>query len=213
MVGAGDVGKASAGVASDSHTVPSAAAGIDCSRVEGRPGALRTTATQNLIGARARRAGAFGLEPATPAGIILSSVMITPTCSKCGKAIPSEDVNVANDVAYCRTCNLSHKLSTLTQGTELDAGIDLNNPPAGAWFTNDGTGPLIGATHRSLGTAIGALAFGLFWNGIVSVFVLVGLAGTLRNLGIPLPHWIPAPNMNGSPMSVGMTIFLLVQIG
>jgi len=29
--------------------VPSAAAGIDYAQVEGRPGALRTTATQNLI--------------------------------------------------------------------------------------------------------------------------------------------------------------------
>ena len=76
VVGAGGVGKASAGVGCDSHMVPSAAADIDYSRVQGRPGALRTTATQNLIGARARRAGAFGLEPATPAGIILSSVMI-----------------------------------------------------------------------------------------------------------------------------------------
>jgi hypothetical protein len=65
--------------------------------------------------------------------------MITPTCSKCGKAIPSEDVNA-------------------------------------------------------------------------SVFVLVALAGTLRNLGIPLPHWFPAPNMNGSPISVGMTIFLWIQV-
>ena len=33
----------------DSHTVPGAAAGIDYSRAEGRPGALRTTVTQNLI--------------------------------------------------------------------------------------------------------------------------------------------------------------------
>jgi hypothetical protein len=49
VVGAGDVGKASAGVACDSHTVPSAAAGIDYSRVEGRQDALRTTVTQNLI--------------------------------------------------------------------------------------------------------------------------------------------------------------------
>ena len=53
MVGAGDVGKASAGVARDSNTVPSAAAGSDHSRVEGRPGALRTTGMQNLICARA----------------------------------------------------------------------------------------------------------------------------------------------------------------
>jgi len=142
--------------------------------------------------------------------MIRASVMVVPTCSRCGKVIPSEDVNVANDVAYCRACNLSHQLSALTQGTEVDANIDLNNPPAGAWYTSDGMGPVIGATHRSLGTAIGALAISLFWNGIVSVFVLVALAGTLRNLGIPLPHWFPAPNMNGAPMSVGMTIFLWI---
>jgi hypothetical protein len=140
--------------------------------------------------------------------MILPSVMVIPTCSRCGKVIPSEDVNVANDVAYCRACNLSHKLSALTQGTELDIVTDLNHPPAGAWYINDGTGPVIGATHRSLGTALGALAISLFWNGIV--FVLVALAGTLLNLGVPLPHWFPAPNMNGSPMSVGMTIFLWI---
>lgn len=124
--------------------------------------------------------------------------------------ISSEDVNVANDVAYCRACNLSHPLSALTHGTELDANIDLNNPPAGASYTSLGMGPVIGATHRSIGTAIGALAISLFWNGIVSVFVLIAIAGTLRNLGLPLPHWFPAPNMNGSPMSVGMTIFLWI---
>jgi hypothetical protein len=136
--------------------------------------------------------------------------MTTPTCSRCGKTIPSEDINVANDVAYCRTCNLSHQLSALTQGTELDASIDLNRPPTGAWYRNDGTGPVIGATHRSLGMAIGALAISVFWNGIVSVFVLVAIAGTLRNLGLPQPSWFPVPNMNGSPMSVGMTIFFWI---
>jgi hypothetical protein len=31
--------------------------------------------------------------------------MVTPTCPKCKQAIPSEDVNVAKDVAYCRACN------------------------------------------------------------------------------------------------------------
>jgi hypothetical protein len=49
VVEAGDVGKVSAGVACDSQTVPSAAAGIGYSRVEGWPGALRTTVTQNLL--------------------------------------------------------------------------------------------------------------------------------------------------------------------
>ena len=134
--------------------------------------------------------------------------MVTPICPKCKQVIPSDDVNVANDLAYCRACNLSHPLSALTRGAELDENLDLVNPPAGAWQTNDGMGCVIGATHRSIGTAIGTLVFGLFWNGILSVFLCVALAGTLRNLGLPLPHWFPAPDINGSPMSVGMTIFL-----
>jgi hypothetical protein len=136
--------------------------------------------------------------------------MTIPTCSRCGKTIPSEDINVANDVAYCRACNLTYQLSTLTQGTELDSSSDLNHPPAGAWYRNDGAGSVIGATHRSLGVALGALAISIFWNGIVSVFVLVALAGTLRHLGLPQPSWSPAPNMNGSAMSVGMTLFLWI---
>ena len=54
VVGAGDVGKAAVGVACDSQTVPSAGAGIDYSRLEGRPGSLRTTVTQNPICASGR---------------------------------------------------------------------------------------------------------------------------------------------------------------
>jgi hypothetical protein len=88
--------------------------------------------------------------------------------------------------------------------------LDLRRPPAGAWYSDDGRGVIVGATHRSLGTAIGALAVAIFWNGIVSVFVLLAIAGTLRNMHVPLPHWFPAPNMNDSPMSVGMTIFLWI---
>jgi len=134
--------------------------------------------------------------------------MVTPTCSRCGRAIPSDDVNVANDIAYCRVCNLAHPLSGLTQGTGLDSNLDLSNPPSGAWYRSDGAGLVIGATHRSLGAAVGALAVALFWNGIVSVFVLLALASTLRNLDVQLPGWLPAPAMNDSSMGAGMTIFL-----
>src|ERR1035438_2096743 len=49
----------------------------------------------------------FWLEAVLPACMMRASVMVIPTCSRCGKVIPSEDVNVANDVAYCRACNLS----------------------------------------------------------------------------------------------------------
>jgi hypothetical protein len=135
--------------------------------------------------------------------------MPTPTCPKCRRTIASDDVNVAKDVAYCRTCNQSHPLSTLTHGG-IDTELNLSDPPVGAWYRSDGTGTVAGATHRSIGTAIGALLSGLFWNGIVSIFVLLASAATLKHLDVPLPDWFPAPNMDGSPMSVGMTIFLWI---
>jgi hypothetical protein len=139
----------------------------------------------------------------------LASV-VTPTCSRCKRVIPSEDINVAQDVAYCRACNLSYQLSNLTQGGEVEQSVDVNNPPAGAWYRPDGTETVIGATHRSVGTAFGALLAGLFWNGIVSVFVAFNLASTLRLFGFTLPHWFPAARMNGGPMGWGLTLFLWV---
>lgn len=140
----------------------------------------------------------------------LGSMMVTPTCTRCKRPIPSEDINVAQDVAYCRACNLSYQLSTLTQGGEVDPAVDVNNPPAGAWYRIDGTETVIGATHRSVGTAFGALLFGLFWNGIVSVFVGLAMASTLRLMGFAPPSWFPAPRMNGGPMGWGLTLFLWI---
>jgi hypothetical protein len=93
---------------------------------------------------------------------------------------------------------------------ELEEQVDLARPPAGVWRESDGLGTRMGATHRSLGAAGGLLAACLFWNGIVSVFVLLALASTLRLLGVEVPHWFPAPEMDKQPMGVGMTIFLWI---
>lgn len=134
--------------------------------------------------------------------------MITPTCPKCRREIPADDINVGKDVAFCRNCNLAHPLSELNRGAELDAGVDFNRPPAGTWHRKDALGLNIGASHRSLGMALGTLAVSLFWNGIVSVFVLLATASTLQHFGIAQPSWFPAPKMNGGAMGVGMTIFL-----
>ena len=130
-----------------------------------------------------------------------------PICPKCKRVTPAMDVNVASDVAFCRPCHLANKLSELVHGTQLD-DLDLSRPPPGAWNHGSGMGKVIGATHRSLGMALGALAVSLFWNGIVSVFVCVALSATLHHLHLPMPDWFPAPKMNGEAMSVGMTIFI-----
>jgi hypothetical protein len=139
---------------------------------------------------------------------VISALSVTPICPGCKRVIPSEDINVAKDIAFCRVCNLSHELSALTTGVVVDPDVDLSRPPPGTWFRRESGGPVIGATHRSLGQAFGLLLFTLFWNGIVSVFVAFAFASTLRHLGIPVPHWFPTPSGKGSIMPVGMTIFL-----
>ena len=77
VVGAGEVGKASAGVACVSHTEPSADAGIVSARVEGWPGALRTTVTQNLICAPLPAEDKLGLYTC-PHPAMVPSLMLPP---------------------------------------------------------------------------------------------------------------------------------------
>jgi len=134
----------------------------------------------------------------------------TPKCPKCNRAILGDDVNAAKDIAYCRACNLAHKLSVLINTCELMHGVDVNSPPPGIRCDVRGGSLSVAATHRALGVAIGTLAFALFWNGIVSIFVLLAIAGTLNNLHVPVPAWFPSPDMNGSPMSAGMTVFMWI---
>ncbi len=133
-----------------------------------------------------------------------------PKCPRCGKIIPVEDINVAKDVALCRSCNLVSALSSLVSAYALEPDVDLHQPPPGCWHRSTGFGTVVGATHRSLGTALSLLAVALFWNGIVSIFVLVAISSTLHLLHVPVPDWFPAPKMNGETMSVGMTIFIWI---
>ena len=135
--------------------------------------------------------------------------MPTPTCAKCRRTIPGDDINVAQDVAYCRDCNISYSLSELTSDDEFTAVVELRDPPEGAWFVSDGSSAVIGATNRNLVNGVGFLFFALFWNGLLSVFVVFAIAGTLHHLHVPLPGWFPMPKMEGGgEMDVGMTVFL-----
>jgi hypothetical protein len=135
---------------------------------------------------------------------------VQPLCPKCRRAIPAADVNVANDVAFCRACNVANKLSAMVHDVPVDTDVDLTRPPAGTWYQSTGLGAVIGASHRSLTTAFGLLFFMLFWNGIVSVFVALALASTLNLLGVPLPEWAQEMKVKGSNIGVGMTIFLWI---
>ena len=133
--------------------------------------------------------------------------MKQPQCPQCQRLIPSEDVNVVSDVAYCRSCNAGHLLSELIDPV-LDAYIDLNRPIEGTWHRLTFQGVELGVSHRSAVAALGTLAAAVFWNGIVSVFVVIALSGTVNVMGKTAPEWFPAPEMNDQTMGVGMVIFM-----
>jgi len=92
----------------------------------------------------------------------------------------------------------------------MEDGVDLGNPPSGVYQRNDGISTVISASQRSLGAALALLAMSLFWNGILSTFLLVASAATLKNMGMVVPPWFPAPVMNGKLMDVGTTLFLWI---
>src|SRR5256885_113527 len=134
----------------------------------------------------------------------------TPTCPKCKAAIRSDDINVVTDIALCRVCNVPYKLSSLLSNAQLETGIDLNRPPAGTWYESSPLGTVIGATHRSVGATFGLLLITLFWNGIVSVFVLLATSAKFLDFGVHDIDWFPALKLNGGHICVGMTIFLFL---
>ena len=132
------------------------------------------------------------------------------SCPLCRNEIPKVDINVSTDLALCRRCDKTHVFSELFQRRDLSQELKKSQPPSGVWERTTARGVAFGVSHRSILGALGALAMGLFWNGIVSVFVLINLASTLSLLGVSLPEWFPAPNMNEQAMGWGMTLFLWI---
>ncbi len=130
------------------------------------------------------------------------------SCPECQTEIPSIDINVSTDLALCRHCDTTHAFSGLLQRRNPLRDIKNVKPPSGVWERATLDGISYGVSHRSVVGALGTLAIGLFWNGIVSVFVLINVSSTLNLLGVTLPEWFPAPVMNEQSMGWGMNLFL-----
>ncbi len=121
--------------------------------------------------------------------------------------IALDDVNVGKDTALCRACGTHLAYSDLVRGASYE-NVDPLAPPPGCSQRTDVEGVVVGASHRSLGMAAGLLFFTLFWNGILSVFMVIAYGSLLSLLGVVPPSWIPP--MNGQAMGWGMTVFMLL---
>ena len=110
------------------------------------------------------------------------------TCPSCSRRLPNEDINIAADLARCRSCGRTFRLSDLLDA-RIDA-VDLQHPPAGAWFEQRAAGFVLGATTRS------PMAF------LVVPFVCVWASLSLRGFF--------GAARNGSPPALFALPFLLI---
>lgn len=134
--------------------------------------------------------------------------MSSPRCPKCGRAIRAEDVNVGTDIAFCRSCNLAHKLSTLGHEVDLEASANLDRPPDGCSYQQTTSGVVASVSARSIPQAFVLFLIAIFCNGVVSIFVTFNTVSTLNLFGVSVPEGLPAPIMNGQVMTVGMVIVM-----
>jgi hypothetical protein len=136
-------------------------------------------------------------------------------CPACGKPIAIEDINVREGVGLCRACGKLSRLAEIVDQAPIFPNA-LASPPRGCWLEESiGGQRTLGASLRSPGAAVFSLAFCLFWNGIVSIFVLIAAGGLYRNLVGPLPKWFPIPSSSGKGnmgpnMGMGETLFLCI---
>lgn len=133
-------------------------------------------------------------------------------CPRCRGEIELGDIHIGEGVGLCRACNQLFRLQDIALVADESALLDAarSAPPKGCWVIDNGAEYVVGASHRSVGRVLATLAICLFWNCIVSIFVLIAIAETLMLTVGSVPSWFPAPISTGgsrSAFSVGMTVF------
>ncbi len=117
------------------------------------------------------------------------------TCPKCAAIIPTQDINIATDVAVCRACDTMHKAGELVHddvidATHVDAAETLRGPPPpGVTWRDDGQTLRLKTSVACKPIGLFLLAFGAFW-GLFSLLTMADLVGELIN-GPPKPVILP----------------------
>jgi hypothetical protein len=123
-------------------------------------------------------------------------------CPKCRSAAPADQVNMANDLAFCPRCNEGFKVSESVDMDSYDETV-LFNPPKGTWYREGIDGHVIGATTRSA-AAFFLVPFMCVWSG-VSLGGIYGsqIVSGKFNLGISL---------FGIPFLLGSILFWAIAL-
>ncbi len=105
-------------------------------------------------------------------------------CSHCGAVIPAEDVNVATDVALCRSCGQASRFSDLVK-LEEEEQVNLDEIPKRVQVQKTMRGLEVSCKTRQAAVWF-FIFFAVFWNGIVGIFVTQVISGFFSADG---PDW------------------------
>lgn len=138
-------------------------------------------------------------------------------CPRCDAELAADAINITEGVALCPACNTLSRLSDVIDRSEAATpAIAAAEPPHGCSIVSDGLTTRAVATTRSFAAAAGLAFFALFWNSIVSVFLVVVISGYWERLIGPLPVWMPGlgathgPERDSRSMPLGVLIFMTI---
>ncbi|MEM1422948.1 MAG: hypothetical protein AAGH64_02985 [Planctomycetota bacterium] len=135
-------------------------------------------------------------------------------CAQCAASIPTADVNIAEGVALCRSCNSITSLADMVEAQEDLPTADPDVVPEGCRVDSDGISKTFVVKVRSVVGGVFLLLFSTAWCSITSLFVGLGVAGVLAHLGMQPPSWVPGMGSGGGSqiplvMSIAILLFML----
>jgi hypothetical protein len=128
-------------------------------------------------------------------------------CPLCGSNIAVDDVNVATDIALCRSCGKTSAFSLVSGSAELSLD-PLQNIPRGIRIENDFRGGITIIYHRLSPVLLFLIPFAAFWSGgsMWGIYGTQFMKGKF-DLGQSL---FGLPFLIGSIVLVGIIVYLLV---
>jgi len=129
-------------------------------------------------------------------------------CRSCGKDVPSEDVNIDTVLAKCRACHAVFDFSDQVR-TASTSPAKLKRdrgeiPMPKTLIVAEGPSSLAVVRKWARGPAFFLLFFSVFWNLIVSIFVVAAASGSMKSESGP---------MGGGFIWLFLTPFILVGLG
>jgi hypothetical protein len=116
---------------------------------------------------------------------------------------------MAEGVGLCRPCGSVFRLAELADDQEF-AAVDPRVRVAGCEVARTARETVLSARAFSVGNLVALMAMSAFWNGLVSIFVVMNVAATIGVVTGSMPAWAADIKIQGAkgPPSLGFVIFV-----